>query len=574
MNQTRIQGNIKQIGNYILESELGEGQFGKVYKAKHQETGVYYAVKRIDKKKINSNPLLPGLLSTEIKIMQEITHPNILHLFELIESSTHYYLILNFCNQGDLECYMKQRHLNYFTEEEAVGLFRQIMNGFHELRKKKILHRDFKLANIFMSDDVLVIGDFGLAKMGNEVASTILGTPLTMAPELLQVSESSGGYTSKADIWSIGVVYYQLLFGDYPYTGYDRQGLFNSMKVRTGENLKFPKSVSEDSKDVLKKMLTMDPNKRINWSELFNHSIFNKTNEVKPSVLEGLGKLLQTFHQGVVTKEMKNPNEQFQQNKKQVDNVNNVEFFNLEQVQKVDMKAKHYEEKSIDPILERRIIDEMAMKEIEYTYNHERNKLLFLVFAVKHFQWELTKPECFMYADPLFQISMLILKKSSVLNEGLIYNLQKKSNIFKINPEFWAIFVNQGFIVGVVENFNTLSGQLKEYLEIIIQRVEANGFSSRKYERLIAMVNPNLGEVDKAIGEEKTRVQLTLNTDQRIKIDPNHNNRMTCLIRLIDVCIFSEQNLTYFSKEFGSRRKFKMEEFYKGITDKVDRPFY
>ncbi len=182
MNQTRIQGNIKQIGNYILESELGSGQFGKVYKAKDKTTGTYYAVKRIDKKKINSNPLLPKLLNTEIKIMQEIEHPNILHLFDYIESQTHYYLVLNFCNQGDMEHYMKARGLKYFEEEEALLLLKQILNGFHELRKSKVLHRDFKLANIFMNDDVLVIGDFGLAKQGYETGSTVLGTPQTMAP--------------------------------------------------------------------------------------------------------------------------------------------------------------------------------------------------------------------------------------------------------------------------------------------------------------------------------------------------------------------------------------------------------
>lgn len=90
------------------------------------------------------------------------------------------------------------------------------MNGFQELRKHNIMHRDFKLANIFVNNGVVKIGDFGFAKSGFEMTSTKLGTPLTMAPELLM---DKGSYNSKADLWSIGVVTYQLLVGEPPFFG-------------------------------------------------------------------------------------------------------------------------------------------------------------------------------------------------------------------------------------------------------------------------------------------------------------------------------------------------------------------
>ena len=92
------------------------------------------------------------------------------------------------------------------SEDEAVYFLMQIMNGFRVLHKHKVMHRDVKLAKIFLQDDKVVIGDFGFAKQGVEVTKTRLGTPITMAPELLTTKE--GSYTNKADLWSIGVCFY------------------------------------------------------------------------------------------------------------------------------------------------------------------------------------------------------------------------------------------------------------------------------------------------------------------------------------------------------------------------------
>lgn len=107
-----------------------------------------------------------------------------MHLFDFLESNNSYYLVMQYCNKGDLETYLSKQPKNYFTETEALYLLKQIMNGFQILRKHRVMHRDFKLANIFLNDDTLVIGDFGFARAGHEMAQTNLGTPLTKAPEL------------------------------------------------------------------------------------------------------------------------------------------------------------------------------------------------------------------------------------------------------------------------------------------------------------------------------------------------------------------------------------------------------
>lgn len=576
MNQTSIQGNIKQIGNYILESELGQGNFGKVYKALDKTTNSYYAVKRIDKKKINANSMLPNLLKTEIKIMKEIEHPNILHLFDYIESNTHFYLVLNYCNQGDLECYMKAHGMKYFEEEEALGLLKQTMNGFHELRKKKIIHRDFKLANIFMSDDVLVIGDFGLAKYGNDLASTMCGTPMTMAPELLFPDyEKTALYNSKADIWSIGVVYYQLLFGEPPYTGLETRALYNSMKEKTGDKLVFLRKISEESKDVLRKMLTMDAEKRINWKELFEHPVFNKHTAMKPTLVNGMTKIMQSFF-GSKAKPMLDPSQQFALNKVQVDSVDNVPYVSLDKVDPASNVPvpQHFEEKPIDPSLENKILQEMALREITYTFNHERNKLLFLVFTVKHIQWALTSPKFAIYADPFFQISLLILKKSKVLNDGLIFNLSNGVNIFRINEQFWNLYKQSPHIMETKSLFLGLSALLQEYFDLVYFRTNENGINAKFYEQFLTLNNPDLARMDQAMIEEKNKIQAIKQADQNVLYDPSHSSKMTCLEKLIETSTYSEQNLKYIKMINGVPDKFKMDLFYKAITQNQGTPFY
>jgi serine/threonine protein kinase len=114
------------------------------------------------------------------------------------------------------------------------------MNGFKELHKHKIMHRDFKLANIFLNDDAIVIGDFGFAKSGADMATTKLGSPITMAPELLNGGNNIR-YTSKADLWSIGVCFYQMIFGKPPWNANSMNELQTKVKTDSGRNMKFPK---------------------------------------------------------------------------------------------------------------------------------------------------------------------------------------------------------------------------------------------------------------------------------------------------------------------------------------------
>lgn len=127
------------------------------------------------------------------------------------KTSNNYYLILEYCNDGDLDAYVKKR--KYLTEEEAIEILCEIINGFHHLFQHKILHRDLKLANLLRHDGVTKIADFGFSKILGEdnLTETMLGSPLNMAPEVLNNLE----YSNKADMYSLGVCYYWMLFGRY-----------------------------------------------------------------------------------------------------------------------------------------------------------------------------------------------------------------------------------------------------------------------------------------------------------------------------------------------------------------------
>jgi serine/threonine-protein kinase ULK/ATG1 len=144
-------------------------------------------------------------------VLKSCDNPNIIKLYDLKKTANNFYLILEYCNEGDLMVYLKQKKT--LPEDEAVEYLVQILNAFKTLVKNKILHRDFKLANILKHDGEIKIADFGFAKLltKEDYATTMLGSPLNMAPEVL----GGNDYNNKADIWSIGTVFYELLFGKY-----------------------------------------------------------------------------------------------------------------------------------------------------------------------------------------------------------------------------------------------------------------------------------------------------------------------------------------------------------------------
>jgi serine/threonine protein kinase len=198
---------------FSLKRLLGEGSYAAVYLGREIEGGRPVAVKVIDKK-IFSNAYNVKNIQSEIDIMKKVNHPNIVQLHDIYQTTNNMYIVTELCQQGDLLHLLRQRRR--LPEKEAMGYLRDILEGAKYLHKSGIIHRDLKPANILLKDGSCKISDFGFAKSLNSeeaVMKSIVGTPLYMSPQILK----KGRYTAKSDLWSIGLIYYEMLHGKTPW---------------------------------------------------------------------------------------------------------------------------------------------------------------------------------------------------------------------------------------------------------------------------------------------------------------------------------------------------------------------
>ena len=257
----------KKIGNYVIDREIGGGAFGKVSLAFDIKTGQRYALKTIEKELVHKNPILEEYIIREAGIMRKIDHRNVLKCHHFFLTKNMYCMVLDYCNEGDFLKYIKCQDKGYLEEREAIMYLKQIANGFVQLSKNKIMHRDLKPENLLKHNGELKIGDFGLAKEGVEQTGTVVGTPFTQAYEIL--FNCSEQYDSKVDLWSIGVVFYFMLYGKYPFHGVSIQKLKEDMSQKLSKEFQFPTEieVSNDTKKLIRSILQIDPKKRNPYSE-------------------------------------------------------------------------------------------------------------------------------------------------------------------------------------------------------------------------------------------------------------------------------------------------------------------
>ena len=281
-----IQRNIPGVS---VKEVLGEGNFGLVHKAIMRIRGIdqFVAIKSYDLKQLNHGMTLSAKmkllekLEEEIKSLKELRHSAILKLFGDYEDPQDQYrhIILDFCDGGDLENDLfKQQKV--FSEQQVKEWFRHLLDGLIEMEQKKIIHRDIKPANIFLKRGKVVLGDFGLAKNDFKYrAMTVAGSGFFQAPEISQRL----GHTCKADVWSLGVTLYMLLFGRDPWFLWDglqkKDGPSKNdvTESQCGNNLKFPydSTISNELKHILKRMITWDQYSRISWMEILCDNYFD-----------------------------------------------------------------------------------------------------------------------------------------------------------------------------------------------------------------------------------------------------------------------------------------------------------
>ena len=207
----------------------------------------------------------------EINILTNIEkNPHIICYYDMLKTPNNFYFVYEYCNGGTLDGLLRKD--NRIEEKKALLFFKQLLEAFQVLNKYNIMHRDLKPDNIFFHNDVIKVGDFGFCKSLEkaQMTKTMLGSPIYMAPEIL----NGQIYSNKADIWSIGVVLYEMLYG---YCPFESSSIPKLIEVLKETELDFPNDVlvSNETKKLLRKILTKDPQKRIEWMELFQLKITN-----------------------------------------------------------------------------------------------------------------------------------------------------------------------------------------------------------------------------------------------------------------------------------------------------------
>ncbi|KIK65001.1 hypothetical protein GYMLUDRAFT_56488 [Collybiopsis luxurians FD-317 M1] len=266
---------IPKFGPYLLLQTLGEGEFGKVKLGLHSTWGEEVAVKLIRRGNVDSAVRM-SKVEREIEVLRTLKHPNIVRLYDVIETDKYIGIIIEYASGGELFDHILAHR--YLRERDAAKLFSQLISGVWYIHQKKIVHRDLKLENLLLDRHRnVIITDFGFANRfehrADDLMQTSCGSPCYAAPELV-ISE--GLYVGSAvDIWSCGVILYAMLAGYLPFdddpANPDGDNINLLYKYIVNTPLSFPDYVSDLARDLLGMMLVPDPSKRASLEHIMQH---------------------------------------------------------------------------------------------------------------------------------------------------------------------------------------------------------------------------------------------------------------------------------------------------------------
>nr|VZI01570.1 unnamed protein product [Spirometra erinaceieuropaei] len=260
--------DIKNRKTYIKGRFLGKGGFARCWELIDKDTHDKYAGKVVCKNDL-VKPSQKQKMQQEIIIHSSLKHENIVNFHRSFDDSSNIYILLELCTRRTLmELHKRRRHI---TEPEARYFVRQTVNGCQYLHLNNIIHRDLKLANLFLNDEMVIkIGDFGLAcKISNEGEKkrTLCGTPNYIAPEIL----TKHGHSFEVDSWSIGCILYTLLVGRPPFETSNLKETYE--RIKKNEYL-IPPGVSVPASRLIRALLDADPSKRPSMFSVIEHEFF------------------------------------------------------------------------------------------------------------------------------------------------------------------------------------------------------------------------------------------------------------------------------------------------------------
>ncbi|KAL4471012.1 hypothetical protein ABPG73_015563 [Tetrahymena malaccensis] len=273
---------MKQISNqnrfyeYSESNELGSGAFAQVFKGVNKQTNTDVAIKVISRLKLKKyGEEIINAIGDEVNILQKLSFlsqkdpcPFIVKIFDCFQTTNNIYIILEYCNGGNLLDIIKKCPQG-IPEQQAIKIFYQIVSGINYIAKHDIVHRDLKPENIFIHDGIYKIGDFGFASQKNMFYTT-LGTYPYMAPEFFK----DPSYDKLVDIWAVGIMYHEMLFNELYFMGNSQYEV--SQKIcNVPYKIVRTNMISPNSQDVLIKCIEKDRSVRITADQLINHPLFD-----------------------------------------------------------------------------------------------------------------------------------------------------------------------------------------------------------------------------------------------------------------------------------------------------------
>ncbi len=258
--------DVVTIGKYNYHDDpIGKGSFSFVFKGWHKKSNNNVAIKKINLSSLSMN--MKYHIKSEIAIMEKLEHSNIIQLYDVIYKDECVYLIMEFCPLGDLSKFLNNKPLK---EKYCWKFIKQIADATEYLLSNNILHRDLKPQNIMLFDTYHIkLSDFGFAKIlkkDDSMYNTICGSPIYMAPEIIK----HNNYDIKTDLWSIGVIMYEIIVGKPPYkasTHYELICKIDKNPIFIPTSIK----ISDDCRDLIHGLLQKNPQKRITWNNFFQH---------------------------------------------------------------------------------------------------------------------------------------------------------------------------------------------------------------------------------------------------------------------------------------------------------------
>lgn len=305
---------IKQIKDYYLLREIGRGANGIVYEAVEQKANRLVAIKSIPICKLNNSRIMDQF-KKELKFLYKLSNKNLIKILGLEKTVNNIYIVLENCNGGTLKEYLdyyKQTYKDRLPESVVQKIVVQIINGLRYMHKNNIIHRDIKMENILINfnDQINIykinsidqlpktlkdlyaqydlerdnftikIADLGYARelIGGAGASSICGSPMTIAPEILKMGSNKGKdstYNSAIDLWSLGAVLYELLVGVAPFDGNSKEDVMKNIFKGVYE-IPSNINISLESIYLLNGLLQFYPEKRLSWNEIAYHPFITK----------------------------------------------------------------------------------------------------------------------------------------------------------------------------------------------------------------------------------------------------------------------------------------------------------